>query len=231
MDSKLCSKCKTLKPLVDFSSNGKAPDGSRRYRSACNACERLRNKLKPTYQAKLEQGKAKREVERLAKAIKKAERLEKAKGPHIVEPLCDFKIIDTYGYGFTGCHESLCSTQNGYPMLARKDALDRFHHRHIMAVIHGADSLKGKHVHHKCFNPLCVNPAHLEVLTPHEHTEVHKLEDIKNDLDDIETIRQGLKMFPDANRSSLAALCNIDYTRLCKLVKEENLQVSRKWER
>ena len=33
--------------------------------------------------------------------------------------------------------------------------------------------LRGYHIHHVCQNPLCVNPRHLEQLTPKEHSSQH----------------------------------------------------------
>lgn len=33
---------------------------------------------------------------------------------------------------------------------------------------------EGHHLHHTCETPMCVNPAHLEPLTPAEHTRLHK---------------------------------------------------------
>ncbi|WP_227021958.1 HNH endonuclease [Pantoea sp. AV62] len=38
---------------------------------------------------------------------------------------------------------------------------------------HLGHSLDGLHVHHDCHNRKCINPSHLMVLTPEEHSEIH----------------------------------------------------------
>ncbi len=46
---------------------------------------------------------------------------------------------------------------------------------HVLAVyLDGRPVPRGYHVHHRCNTPACVNPAHLEVLTPAAHGEVHR---------------------------------------------------------
>ena len=45
-------------------------------------------------------------------------------------------------------------------------------HRFSFA-IHGGTLVRWKHVHHVCGTKTCVNPAHLEQVTPHEHRERH----------------------------------------------------------
>lgn len=36
---------------------------------------------------------------------------------------------------------------------------------------------KGHELHHKCRNPMCCNPAHLQPLTAAEHTKLHHREE------------------------------------------------------
>lgn len=45
-------------------------------------------------------------------------------------------------------------------------------HRWLWEALHGP-ILDGDHVHHSCENKGCVNPAHLQRLTPSEHTAEH----------------------------------------------------------
>ena len=74
--------------------------------------------------------------------------------------------------GSNGCWEwtAGCFTPNGYTYGAFVIGRQAFGaHRLSYKLSHG-DIPNGFHVHHKCENPLCVNPDHLEALSPKDHT-------------------------------------------------------------
>lgn len=61
-------------------------------------------------------------------------------------------------------------SRQGYGHL-RANGRKHYAHRLLLEFL-GAD-LKGLHVHHTCRNTRCVNPSHLEPLTPGEHRKRH----------------------------------------------------------
>lgn len=74
----------------------------------------------------------------------------------------------------TGCWNWLkFKTPHGYP--------SGHAHRRYYALANGLtlDDLKGKHVHHRCHNPSCVNPAHLEPTAPSTHIRAHKIASLR----------------------------------------------------
>lgn len=64
----------------------------------------------------------------------------------------------TNGRGSTG------SGRKGKQVLAYR----LYYERHVGPIP------EGHHLHHTCENPMCVNPAHLEALTPVEHVQRHR---------------------------------------------------------
>lgn len=46
-------------------------------------------------------------------------------------------------------------------------------HRWVYELLKGVSLGSGIHLHHKCQRPACVNPEHLEPLTPKEHVDEH----------------------------------------------------------
>lgn len=59
----------------------------------------------------------------------------------------------------------------GYPRI-RVDNVDLRAHRVVWSLLVGPIP-KHRHLHHKCFNKVCVNPSHLEPVTPKEHAKRH----------------------------------------------------------
>jgi len=69
---------------------------------------------------------------------------------------------------------------NGYPQY-QKNGTHVLVHRLMKAFSSQIDLDKSLVVHHTCGNPNCVNPAHLEVMTPEEHLKLHntRLNDVE----------------------------------------------------
>lgn len=64
---------------------------------------------------------------------------------------------------------------DGYPRhtidIPRENTRFTFYVHRAMAAYHGA-KLKGRQIHHTCGRPSCINPDHLESLTPRAHVKI-----------------------------------------------------------
>lgn len=63
-------------------------------------------------------------------------------------------------------------TQYGYGLLRKTTSPERSVHR-LSWTLHVGPIPEGMQVHHTCMNRGCVNPDHLEVISPAEHTRLH----------------------------------------------------------
>jgi len=152
---KTCNKCLTVKPIDAFS-----PNGPGRVRGSCKDCENARRKSSrvPKPRPELDALTSKATQKRLAKEFAKW-------------LVSENPFAGTYRKASMGCWQSTSkSINNGRPMLGAV-----IHYRAVMD--HLGYDIEGMHVHHDCRNPLCVNPDHLQVLTPEDHIALHSRED------------------------------------------------------
>lgn len=76
----------------------------------------------------------------------------------------------------TGCIEStLPPKPTGYVRITTADGTRAYAHRASYELVRGPVP-EGYHLHHRCLNPVCVNPGHLEPLTPSAHRQIHNRE-------------------------------------------------------
>lgn len=59
---------------------------------------------------------------------------------------------------------------DGYPRFAYKGNSNTKVHKFIHDVVYGIDSAY-QHVRHKCDNPICINPTHLEIGTMYDNVQ------------------------------------------------------------
>lgn len=82
----------------------------------------------------------------------------------------------------TGCWEWLKGKTRGYP--------HAYAHRRYWETVNGPRP-EGHDIHHRCKNPGCVNPAHLEPIDEREHDVEHFLgERVGLTLEDVRAIRR-----------------------------------------
>jgi len=80
-----------------------------------------------------------------------------------------------------GCWEWQGRIHNGYPCVPTPGGSTKWAHRVSYALFNGPIEAQ-KHIDHKCRNRICVNPAHLQQVTPTENylaIQRRKLRDIK----------------------------------------------------
>lgn len=63
-------------------------------------------------------------------------------------------------------------TKDGYPHTWR-DGRSRQTARHVLTELDPRHDVSDLQVHHRCNNPLCINPFHLQWVTKEEHRRLH----------------------------------------------------------
>ena len=81
-----------------------------------------------------------------------------------------YKLFKRAPAADSGCLEMTSGVQGfGYARM-KHDGKYRFMHRYILEKTEGLKIPAGMHIDHLCRNPKCINPAHLEIVTPKENT-------------------------------------------------------------
>lgn len=79
----------------------------------------------------------------------------------------------------------------------------------------------GRHIHHQCENPMCVNPAHLQAVTPGDHARLHaKLSfAIAADI-------RSLSGTGELSQADLAARYGVDQTTISAVLRNRTWRVA-----
>lgn len=72
----------------------------------------------------------------------------------------------------SGCWVHITGVEYPIVRVAEQDSPVKLH-RWVYETLVGAIP-PGHHLHHLCFDPRCVNPAHLQPLTPTQHRRAHR---------------------------------------------------------
>ena len=100
-----------------------------------------------------------------------------------------FREGEHYAVSAAGCWEWLGSRNGqGYGTLYQREG-EKLAHRAVY-IDAGGEIPAGFHVHHKCENKCCCNPAHLEPLSPSEHRKLHTRADSDLSWEEVREIRR-----------------------------------------
>ena len=85
----------------------------------------------------------------------------------------EYKLSETKSYNGTPCHNSCgrVNPDNGHSVVI-VSGRSKYHHIVVWESFNGAMP-KGHTIHHLCFNKICVNNDHLQLLTWSEHSKLH----------------------------------------------------------
>lgn len=83
-----------------------------------------------------------------------------------------YRLMESSKWMPNGCLEwQICLGQYGYGQIWHDGAM-RAAHRVAYETFQGPIA-EGKHLHHECKNPRCINPDHMRPVTPAEHRALH----------------------------------------------------------
>lgn len=211
MSYKVCSKCKKYLPAEKFGSNGRDKVTSKiKLRGACKDCEKIRDKTRYTARPP-----------KPPKPIKVSGRPTGKQSPKVT-----FEIDQE-----SGCFIS----DNGQSRTGRPVVIIEGKHisayRYAYAAAHGVTvaDLGDMHVHHVCRNPLCVNPAHMLLVTAEDHIKIHKAESYFESHKKAEAIRELLAVDPTLTRAELAERLDWSYDMVSILVNRHEISTNKKY--